>query len=196
MRQVLIIHGGSSFNSYENYLADLKNLTLDYERLKLQEKWKPWLSQQMLDTDVLLPTFPNGYNATYDEWKIYFEKILPLLEDDVQLVGHSLGAMFLAKYLNDNRLKQPVKRLVLVAGAYDDESTEDLGSFKVTSARNLPKSADEIHLFHSEDDPVVPFSELAKFQADLPEAVLHIFEDRQHFNDATFPELLEILKQK
>lgn len=196
MRQVLIVHGGSSFDSYEDYLANLSGLSMDYERLKLQKKWKPWISEQVPEADVLLPTFPNSYNAVYDEWKIYFEKILPLLGDDVQLVGHSLGAMFLAKYLNDHRLKEPVTRLVLIAGAFEDESTESLGSFKVTSARNLPKSAHEIHLFHSKDDPVVPFTELAKFQADLPEAISHVFEDRGHFNNPTLPELLEILNQK
>lgn len=196
MRQVLIIHGGSSFNSYDGYLANLKTSAIDYERLKLQKKWRPWVSEQMPEADVLLPTFPNGYNAAYDEWKIYFEKLLPFLSDDAQLVGHSLGAMFLAKYLNENRLKRPVRRLVLVAGGFDDESGEELGSFKVASAKNLYKSTPEIHLFHSKDDLVVPFTELAKFQRDLPDAISHVFEDRGHFNGATFPELLEILKQK
>lgn len=196
MKQVLIIHGGESFNSYDSYINSLKTALIDYERLKLQKKWKPWIAEQMPDTDVLLPTFPNGYNAVYDEWKIYFEKLLPFLEDDVQLVGHSLGAMFITQYLNENTLARPVKRLLLVAGGYDDEKWEDFGDFKIDSAKNLTKSAEEIHLFHSKDDPVVPFSELAKFQADLPSATSHIFEDRGHFNDETFPELLELLKQK
>lgn len=194
MEQVLIIHGGESFNSYEAYLATLKTRPLDYERLKLQKKWKPWIAEQMPEADVLLPTFPNGHNAVYEEWKIYFEKLLPFLKNDVQLVGHSLGAMFLAKYLNDYTLERKVRRLVLIAGVYDDDTTGDNGSFLVGSAINVPKSAEEVHLFHSEDDPVVPFSELAKFQADMPDAKAHVFSDRAHFNDATFPELLELLK--
>lgn len=150
----------------------------------------------MQATDVLLPTFPNGYNAVFNEWKIYFEKIIPFFSDDVQIVGHSLGAMFLAKYLNSAPLARPVKRLVLVAGGYDDDSVEDLGSFEVESAVNLPKSAHEIHLFHSKDDPVVPFAELAKFQADIPSATSHVFEDRGHFNSETLVELLDVLNQK
>lgn len=196
MKQVLIIHGGNSFNSYDSYLQTLKNTTIDYDRLKLQKKWKPWIAEQLPGADVLLPTFPNGSNAVYDEWKIYFEKLLPLLGDDVRLVGHSLGAMFLAVYLNENPLPRPVRQLILIAGGYDDDTNEDLGSFAVKTAKNVASSAQEIHLFHSKDDPVVPFVELAKFQADIPTATAHIFDDRQHFNQPTFPELLAILKQK
>ena len=66
----------------------------------------------------------------------------------------------------------------------------------MTSAAGLEKSAKEVNLFHSKDDPVVPFTELAKFQRDLPTAKLHIFEDRNHFFQPTFPELKELLEQK
>ena len=193
--QIVIVHGGSSFNSYENYLDSLKNSPLHYERLLWAQKWREWLAQTTTGYDVLLPNFPNKQNAQYKEWKIYFEKLLSLLGSDVQLVGYSLGAMFLAKYLHESPLSSPVRRLVLVSPCYDDESVEDLGSFQVTSAAGLEKSAEEIHLFHSEDGPVVPFTELAKFQRDLPTAKVHIFEDRNHFFQSTFPELKELLEK-
>src|SRR5690554_2299775 len=111
MKQVLIIHGGESYSSYEAYIEILKNSPIAYERLLPRNHWKPWVAEQMSDTDVLLPRFPNSDNAVYDEWKIYFEKLLPLLSDNVQLVGHSLGAMFLAKYLHANTLKAKARRL-------------------------------------------------------------------------------------
>lgn len=196
MKQILIIHGGESYNSYDTYLTKLRSKRVDYERLKVHQKWKPWIANQIKDADVLLPEFPNAWNAVYDEWKLYFEKLIPFFGNDVQLVGHSLGAMFLAKYLHEVPLKQKVKRLVLVAAVYDNDFTGDNGSFLVGDARGLEKSADEIHLFHSEDDPLVPFSELAKFHRDLPDAIVHTFENRGHFIEETFPEMLELLKKK
>lgn len=198
MKQVVIIHGGNSFSSYEKYREYLEQKQLDYDKLRSHSGWKHWVAEQLADRDTLLPSMPNSLNAIYDEWKIYFEKILPFLGDDVQLVGHSLGAMFLAKYLHENPLHNKVRRLILISGGYNDETNEDLGSFGISSATGLEQSADEIHLFHSKDDPVVPFSELAKFQADLPNAVSHIFEDRGHFFDitSTFPELLELLQRR
>ena len=195
MKQIVLIHGGSSFDNYERYLNSLKNGSINYERLLWAQKWREWLAQEIVDADVLLPDFPNKQNAQYEEWKIYFEKLLPLLGDDAQLVGYSLGAMFLARYLHESPLDSPVRRLVLVSPCYDDESVEDLGSFRVMSATGLEKSAREIHLFHSKDDPVVPFTELDKFQRDLPTATVHIFEDRNHFFQPTFPELKELLEK-
>ena len=141
MKQIVIIHGGSSFNSYENYLNHLKSSQLHYERLLWSQKWRDWLAQEIVDADVLLPDFPNKQNASYAKWKIYFEKLLPLLGDDVQLIGYSLGAMFLAKYLHESPLHTTVRRLVLVSPCYNDESVEDLDSFQIESVAGLEKSA-------------------------------------------------------
>ena len=154
------------------------------------------MTEELPGFDVLLPSMPNSDNAVYDEWAIQFEKLLALLNDDAQILGHSLGAMFVAKYLNINRLSKPVQRLILVSAAYNDVAGEEIGEFGVGSAVDLPQSAKEIHLFHSEDDPVVPFSELAKFQNDLPYAIAHVFSDRGHFIDETFPEIAQLIKQK
>lgn len=195
MKQVLIIHGGDSFSSYEEYLTNLKNTELDYERLKPAKRWKDTIVEELPNADILAPTMPNSANAQFEEWRIWFEKIIPFLGSDVRLIGHSLGAMFLAKYLHERPLKKPVRQLILLAAGYDDD-INGYGSFLVQSATGLEKSAQEIHLFHSEDDCVVPYSELAKLQADLPTAIVHNFSDRNHFLDAEFPELVELLKQK
>lgn len=195
MRQVLVLHGGTSFSSHEAYLRDLKESPLQYERLKYSPSWREWLPSALPKADILHPSFPNKQNAQYEEWKIQFEKILPFLTGDVSLVGYSLGAMFLARYLHETVLERPMCQVILIAPTYDDESGEDLGSFKVISATGLEKSTDEVHLIHSEDDPVSPFSELAKFTRDLPTAKVHIFTDRNHFLQPTFPELVEILER-
>lgn len=170
-------------------------MKVDYERLKPRNKWRTWIAEELTEADVLLPTFPNGYNAVYDEWKIYFEKLMPFFSDDVRLVGHSLGAMFLIKYLNRHRLKSKIRQLILVAPGYNDSSVEGYGSFAIETANNLSSSAEEIHFFHSSDDPIVPFAELSKFEADLTTATFHKRYGRGHFLDETFPELLDILKK-
>ena len=195
MKQVLIIHGGSSFATHQDYIDYFISQPVDYERLKYKKGWKPWIAEQLENSDVLLPAFPNSANAAFDEWKIYFEKILPMLHDDVQLVGHSLGAMFLAKYLHHFPLAHPVRRVILIAGRYSDVPY-DVGSFELTDTLNISASSGEVHLFHSQDDQVVPFEDIHKFAADIPSAILHTFDGRGHFNDDTFPELLDLLKQK
>ena len=189
----MIIHGGDSYSSKEDYLSELKNSTLDYQRMLPKKRWSDTIIDTFLEADILMPQLPNKQNANYQEWKIYFEKLLPFFGSNIRLIGHSLGAMFLAKYLHNKSLEKPVRQLILLAGGYDGA---DYGSFNVNSAKGLEKSAREIHLFHSRDDFVVDFSELAKYQADLPEAIVHTFDDRNHFLDADFPELIDLLKQK
>lgn len=195
MKQIVIIHGGDSFLTHNDYLDDLKNTEVDYERLKPAKRWKDTIIEVFSEADILTPSMPNSSNAQFEEWSIWFEKIIPFFGDDVRLIGHSLGAMFLAKYLHLYPLKKPVRQLILLAGGYNDD-VRGYGSFAIDSATGLEKSADEVHLFHSKDDFVVPYSELAKFQADLPTATVHSFEDRNHFLDAEFPELIDVLKQK
>ena len=194
MKQILFIHGGDSFRSQAAYLADLKARQMDYTRLLPKQRWTNTLAAEFPAADILLPTMPNSANAQFDEWAIWFEKILPFLDPSARIIGHSLGAMFLAKYLHQKPLAQPVAQLHLVAGGYDDPS-QDYGSFKVDSATGLEKSTRQIFLYHSEDDPVVPYSELAKFEKDLPAATVCRFSTRNHFLDPEFPEIIENLKK-
>jgi len=193
MKQILFLHGGESFSDYEHYLEWLKTKELDYERLKYAPRWREWVAQQAAGCDVLTPNMPNAFNAVYDEWVIYFEKMLPLLIVDVTLVGHSLGGMFLAKYFHTHTLPKKVHRIVLVAARYG--GNED-GSFVVTSAKGVEKSAEEVHLFHSEDDLLVPYADMEDFKKDIPTAIVHSFKNRGHFIDPTFPEMLELVTQK
>ncbi|MEO8691732.1 MAG: alpha/beta hydrolase [Candidatus Saccharimonas sp.] len=197
MTQILFIHGGDSFSDYESYLDNLKSQSLDYERLKYHRHYRTWIAEQLPDDDVLVPNFPNGYNAQFAEWVIYFEKIVPLLNDGAVLVGHSLGAMFLAKYLHDNILPFTASKIILIAGRHGKDDRDDhSGSFVAKSATGLERSCQEVHLFHSEDDPVVPYVSLGLFKQDMPSAIIHSFKDQKHFNNPTFPDLLELLKQK
>lgn len=56
---------------------------------------------------------------------------------------------------------------------------------------NLASKAEQIFIYHSTDDPVVPYSHAEKIAAYLPSAKLVTFTDRGHFSQSEFPELLE-----
>jgi predicted alpha/beta hydrolase family esterase len=46
-------------------------------------------------------------------------------------------------------------------------------------------------LYHSEDDPVVPFSALEKIASKVSGSTKRVFKDRKHMNMENFPELVE-----
>ena len=84
MTQIVIIHGGDSFSSYDKYLKDLKNRQLDVDQLRPNKRWKDTVIAAFPGADILIPTMPNSANAQYDEWVIWFEKIIPYFSDDVR----------------------------------------------------------------------------------------------------------------
>ena len=60
-------------------------------------------------------------NTSYEEGKIWFDKIISLLVNDSVLVDHSLGGILLAKYFLDNIFSISIKQLHVVAPMYSFE---------------------------------------------------------------------------
>ncbi len=189
---LIIIHGGSTFETYEEYWKYIESKKLTIESIKRTD-WKDSLSYCLAELQVLYPMMPNSKNARYKEWKLWFEKLFPLLSDEVILVGHSLGGIFLAKYLSeDNILSKKINSLHLIAPPYDTEVTKDsLADFELRgTVEKLSKYTDSIYIYHSKDDTTVAFADAEKYKRDLPCAELVVFENRGHFNQEEFPELI------
>ncbi len=197
MQQIIVIHGGTTFQDYDKYLNSLSSKKLDIDRYIYKPMWRELLGEKLGDGyQVLLPSMPNGTNARYSEWKIWFEHFSSLFTDNCILIGHSLGAIFLAKFLSENSLPFTIKATILIAAPYDDESDEDLTDFKITNlTENLANQAGRLVFFNGTDDPVVSQSELIKYQNELPSAEFKLLSAPDHFAREEFPELIELLKE-
>lgn len=195
-QQVLVIHGGTSFKTYEDYFSYLKNKRIDLDKLRYR-RWKDNLREDLGEKyDVLLPTMPNSKNANYKEWKILFEKILERLNDNIILVGHSLGGIFLAAYLSENKIDKKIVATILVAAPFKDEiKGESLKKFALPKSLDLfSKQSKVIYLLHSKDDPVVPFNHIKEYKKQLPSAVIKVFTKKGHFSQKHFSEIVQIIK--
>jgi uncharacterized protein len=194
-KQILIIHGGDAFETRDEYLNYLKTKVVTLERLRAKD-WKRHLADALgPEYDVLNPIMPNGQNARYEEWKIWFERIIPLLDKSVILIGHSLGGIFLAKYLSENDYPKHIRATFLVAAPYNTPTDHPLADFLITSdLAKLAKQGGEIFLYHSKDDTVVPFSNFERFQCELPKAHCRILDDRMHINQPELPEIVEDIR--
>lgn len=197
MKQVIVIHGGTTFKKYEDFLAHLASKTVYIERLQYKPQWKELLQENLgSDYQVLLPSMPNPSNARYAEWKLWFERLTEVLYDDVTLVGHSLGGIFLAKYLSENKLPIKIAATILIAAPFDDESLEDLTDFKITNLSPvLTEQAGRLVFFNGKDDPVISWSDCEKYQKVLPTAEFKTLTAPDHFVRADFPELVSLLKE-
>jgi predicted alpha/beta hydrolase family esterase len=194
-KQVIVIGGGDVFGTYEEFIEFLKNFPATIDHFRPHRDWKSFLPERLGDKyDVLAPVMPNKQNAKFSEWKIWFEKLIPFIEDGALFVGHSLGGIFLVKYIAENNFPRRIDALFLVAAPYSKIS--EAGDFVLPE--NISKvgiAAEKIYLIYSKDDKIVPFSEGELYKKQLPQAEMVIFEDRGHFNQPEFPEILELIKK-
>jgi predicted alpha/beta hydrolase family esterase len=202
-RQIVIIHGGSFLSKGEDMLTNLREEEVTIDDFKPRRRgWRENLEDTLgKGFEVLQPDMPNWQNAQYEEWKIWFEKMIPFLHDGIILIGHSLGGGFLAKYLSENTFPKKIGALLLVSSPYSDpKDKDDFASFTLQDdlgliARQIEAVGGVIIIYHSKDDPIVSFDSLAQFAAKIPTAQKRIFEDRRHFLGAQFPEIVEDIKK-
>jgi uncharacterized protein len=198
-KQVFYIHGGSSYSDYDAFLKDLREEPVrDLPDAKSLQKWSDLLKDHLNEFDVFKPSMPNSKNAKYNEWKIWFERYIPYIKNDLVCVGWSQGGYFFAKYLIENPVPVKIKALFLVAAPFqpDDFGGEDGGDFAFDGSQvgELAKKAEKIYIFHSKDDFVVPYEHALKYKEALSEAELVTFEDKNHFLIPEFPELIEKIR--
>ncbi len=194
MKNIIIIHGGSTFDTYEEYFKYLESCKLTIEKIN-QRDWKDTLALELKDREfeVVYPKMPNSKNARYPEWKLWFEKLFDLVNDEIILIGHSLGGIFLAKYLSENNFPKSITQLHLIAAPYDTETIKDsLADFALLkTVENIEEKVEKIFLYQSKDDTAVAYEDVIKYKRDLPKSELIVFEDRGHFTQQQFPELIE-----
>jgi uncharacterized protein len=197
--QLMIIHGGDTFKNRKAYVESLKKEEVSLDK---RVNWAGDYLEKKLGKgfQVIRPRMPLAHDARYQEWKIYFEKYLPFLESKVILMGCSLGGIFLAKYLSENKFPKKILATYLVCPPFDNSLTgEDLlGGFKLKSDLSLiQKNSPNLSLFFSADDDIVPVAHAEKYQVKLPGANFHIYKSKGgHFNVPVFPEIIKIIKME
>jgi uncharacterized protein len=145
---------------------------------------------------IWLPDMPDPENPHYVDWRARLKKELSSIEDELILVGHSLGASVLLKYLSEEKLRQRIAGLFLIGAVYWGKKDWDVKEYvlKRNFSSKLP-SIGQIFLYHSSDDEVVPISHVRYFGNELPNATVREFEHRGHLFGRGLPELVEDIKR-
>jgi predicted alpha/beta hydrolase family esterase len=163
-RHVLFVHGGGegAHEADEKLAASLRDaLGVGY--------------------DVRSPKMPNEGSPEVGAWKGKIAGELATMDGEAILVGHSVGAHMLLKYLSEEEVEKPIAGMFLVAAPYagtggweleEDALPEDFAS-------KLPEGL-PVFLYHGRDDEEVPFGHLALYEAKLPRATVRASDGRGH----------------
>lgn len=174
--------------------------------------WLPWIMKELAKDKIyacVLP-MPNSKKPVVLKWiDEISHAVNNALEDEIFLVGHSLGATAILKYLESISENDKIKCAVLVSGLIsplDPDNKEsiyrDIDSFVIPHI-DLDKVKNKTKKFvvlHSKDDPAVPFwqaEEISKtldceFVKNEKGGHFFILSEPIHYE---LPELLKILKE-
>lgn len=195
--QVFIIHGGMTFRNKKDYLRFLKT-----RKISIEEKIR-WTDDYLTKNlgkgfEIIRPHMPLSEDAKYSEWKIHFERYFPFLKNNIILIGGSLGGIFLAKYLSENKFPKKILAAYLICPPFDNSMPGDdlTGGFKLKSDLSLlEKNSKNLYLLFSKDDDVVPVSHAKKYARKLKNAKIIIYKSKNgHFKISKFPEIVKMIK--
>ena len=119
--------------------------------------------------------------------------MIPFLEKQVVLLGHSLGGIFLVKYLSENKFPKKILATIIVSAPFKEEIK---GGFKLNKKLDkLQRQSKNLIFYHSLDDETVLFGEFLEYKKLFPKAQFRQFKKRGHFSQTAFPEMIREIKK-
>jgi len=119
------------------------------------------------------------------------------LKNNIILIGSSLGGIFLARYLSENKFPKKILSTYLICPLFDNslEGGDLVGGFKLKPDLSLlEKQSKNLYLMFSKDDDIVPISHAEKYRKKLKNANIIIFGSKNgHFKISEFPEIVKKL---
>lgn len=136
------------------------------------ENWMPWLVEECnkLGVEFLTPTFPTPEHQKYKDWKRILDiyKEFGCFSEDTVFIGHSCGAVFLAKYIIEEEMK--CRAYISLAGYNQffsgDALMDGLNSsfyLSMDELKKIPSLVQDRISIYADDDPFIPQLKLKEF---------------------------------
>ena len=167
---------------------------------KMTEIWYPYIKNELekLGLVVISKEMPDPYIAREKYWIPFIEKNITetaKTDDKIILIGHSSGAVAIMRFLEAHK----IEGCILIGACYTDlgdQNEKASGYYNRSWEWNkIKQNSKWISVFASTDDDFIPIAE-ARHIKDQLNADYHEFNDRGHFMDDKFPELLDLVKRK
>lgn len=165
--------------------------------------WRPWLMGELEKIDIYACALamPDPNNPVCDDW---LEEIGRHVErdpdDEIYLVGHSLGSPAILRYLELCDKATNVKGAVLVSCPSEKNDNRKIDSFLEApfAYRTLRTRVKHFAVIHGDDDPLVPLANAEAVAKGLG-CELVIVPGGQHLNGSSgylvLPECMKALQK-
>lgn len=148
------------------------------------------------DFDISFPIIEKPEAPTYAMWKKMFKEHFKKIRTPLILIGHSLGASTLLKYLSEEKPHVSIAGIFLVSTPHWGEKNWEFDDFKLSrnfasALNNIPK----IYLYQSVKDPTVPFEHLKFYKKAFPSATIRALPGTDHVFAKGLPQLVNDIKK-
>jgi predicted alpha/beta hydrolase family esterase len=185
MKNAIIVHGKPSKEVY--YSEDYPSSS--------NFAWIPWLQKQLIIRDIKTdtPEMPYSYKPQYSIWKTEFERFE--ITQNTILIGHSVGAGFLIRWLSENKDIKTGK-VILVAPSIDPYKKSETGFCDFEIDKDLIKHTEKISIFTSDNDSENINESVKILKTKIPDIKVITLKGKGHFIPSDtgtdkFPEILE-----
>ena len=164
-----------------------------------QGNWFPWLRAELekLGHQVVIPAMPNADHPQQSAWLTHLTTTVGMPNENVYLVGHSLGVTAILRYLASLPASAKIGGAILVAGFSEPIGQPALNSFFTTPLDygKISKAAKSFVAIHSDHDPYVPITQGELLREKIG-AQLVVMKNAGHLNAADgFTQLPVVLEQ-
>lgn len=147
--------------------------------------WYPYARRELeaKGFEVTVPAFPDTEEPMLEKWLPVLKEVAGTPDEDLYLVGHSVGCITILRYLESLNEGQKIGGAVLVAGFADDLGFDELKNFFTTplDLDTLKSKANKFVAIHSDNDPYVPLKHGDTFKEKLG-AELIVKHAMKHFS--------------
>lgn len=163
--------------------------------------WRPWLMAELekLDIYACALSMPNPQEPICKEWVDEISRHIDTNKnDDIYLVGHSLGVPAILRYLETAPADTHIVGAVLVSGPSEANKNKKIYNFLETpfDFDKIKSTTSKLTIIHGDNDPNVPL-ENAKFLSEKLNGELIVVPNGGHLNGSSgwlsLPQCLEAL---
>ena len=162
--------------------------------------WRPWLMGELQKQNIYACALamPQPDTPLLAEWLDELKRHIDRNQnDELYLVGHSLGGAVLLRYF-EHYTNEHVRGVVLVSSPCAGTQNHHLDDFlhQEFDFATIKAHGKKFAVIHGDDDPVVPFTDAERIAKEL-DAKLIAIPKGKHLNGSagftTLPECLEVL---
>lgn len=164
--------------------------------------WRPWLMAELEKKDIYCCALPMP-TPDFPVCEAWIDEIAREVDrsqnDQIYLVGHSLGVPTILKYLQSNKSKK-IAGAVLVAGPANKCGIEGIANFfeEDFDFDKIRNKCEKFVFIHGDNDPYVPLKQ-AEYLNSNTHGVLTVMPNGGHLNNSSghfsLPEALSALEK-